>query len=698
MMSSDKTGIMRKTSHSVLALVLGAGLCLSGCGGGDEQAEAVRKAKLDMQTLATTNVPGAKGSDKVSYQKVITDLSKAADSSNAGVATAARVLRARAYTREGDDAAVRVGELERRAQSLQGEVRTYHNHWLDLNAQAAGLRKYDASVELARLDEQQRKLDEDIKDADSALAAAEAELASLRARADAALEQARSLRDEELAIRNRMIDRSQTERAELVKMANETKRKGDGLDREAADLGAEAAKARPNIAQLRLQAERLRIQKTMLEASREQVVKAAEMTARQAERALGGGRTASGEEVMGAAQAAEAIHRAVAELKEVRAGLGEPTDEADRFYSQAMSEAQKIKSGGGGPGAGGNDSKLTKAQTYHAQAGLHLMRAQGLQGYADLLRRLAETKPALPHASEYAAQSDEAANAAKELLTKAEEEFTQARDLYESAGVPAGAQDVKDRLEMVVKTLASFTGRAPTEPAEPSENPDIAQVPAATDAATAPTEPMPSFEGAQAEVFALLQKIEETIKAKNYEAMMPLLLFRNSQQEENFRKILPLMVKEDALNAACMERFGRSFDDLVLEYAKQQGGVGDANAQTTGYKALTRLRSLDPADLNILIVAGGREAEITYKSAPALDPLIATNRNGTWVLQFDFELEGGMSAEMFLKGMEGVYDKVIENIKSGRYENDSAKMIEDFGMLALKSFLEQMKPKDDENK
>src|SRR5687767_7445638 len=91
-----------------LAAMAAATMGLTGRGGGDN-AEAIQKAKRDLETLAAGSGKG------MTYDQVITNLSKVADSTRSGEASAARVLRSRAYLRQGDEAAAVVASKEREA-------------------------------------------------------------------------------------------------------------------------------------------------------------------------------------------------------------------------------------------------------------------------------------------------------------------------------------------------------------------------------------------------------------------------------------------------------------------------------------------------------------------------------------------------------------------------------------------------------
>src|SRR5262249_2201599 len=151
--------------------------------------------------------------------------------------------------------------------------------------------------------------------------------------------------------------------------------------------------------------------------------------------------------------------------------------------------------------------------------------------------------------------------------------------------------------------------------------------------------PEVNFEGAQGEVFAMLQKFAETLKAKNYEGLIPMILFKNAQQQETFRKLLPLKAKEEKLDEACRARFGRTFNEIAEELINQYGGDG-SSALPTGERMMERLRSMDPADLEIKVVGDGTEAEVTFKSNRTAEPLELVKRDNAWLLKIDYEIEG----------------------------------------------------------
>lgn len=686
-MKPMKSTLTMTRPHRIMAAALVfASMGLTGCGGEDEHAAAIRQAKMDLETLSATYGEGA----KTSYEKVISSLAEAAESSNGGGASAARVIRSRAFVRQGEVAAAQAAIIEREAQTLATVVRHRHDQLLDLRAQSEALRKYDPSGDLKKIDEQIASKAQEIEQTKAALAQAEKDFEGIRQQTEAAQAKSREQRASEMTLRGQMTDKSQTERAELVRRANEVKREGDKFDLQAAELAAESARQAPNIAELKLMVERLEAQRVTLGEAKDQVAAAAAQATRQADRALNGVVGAGGVEFVGAKQLEAELTAAVEALQKSRGGLKDPNDEAARLYGQALSEAQRAKSATGG--RGGSDTKLAEASVHHAEGDLLLTRGRGLESHSMLMKLLAETKPALPGATGYATEANEAAEEGKAQLAAAQDAFTKARDLYESAGASQKAQDVKDRLEQIARALASFSapreaeptdeGAAMTDgtPVEPTEG--GVETPSATDGA---------MTGAQAEVFELLQKLSDMLKAKNYEGMTSLMVFRNSQQEEGFRKLVPLMAKQDALDEACRAQFGKGLQELAAEH------VGSAGTGTMGSEALLQLRELDAANVDIRVTSGGEEAEVRMRSTPDAESLDAMKVDGAWKLKMDFDIPPMMATESFQQGLGKAMDTVTENVKSGKYGTDSKKLFDDLAAEMMK-MLGQGTPPIDDNK
>jgi hypothetical protein len=684
-----------------LAALMAATIGLGGCGQ-DENTKTIEKAKRNLETLAATNDAGL--SKDLTYDKVISDLASVADSKKPGQAAAARLVRSLAYLRQADESASAVIVKEREARRLASSVRGSHDQWLDLNAQAQALRNFDAEKGLKQLDEQLAAKAAESNKTKEDLARAQQELKSLQDQQAAAQQKSRAQRDRELDIRGQMIAKTQTERADLIRQANEAKRTGDGFDMEAANLLAQANRQIPAIAELELRQQRLEAQKTMLEASKKELERAVERSRQQADRALKGG-SEGGVNYVGAQQVAEQLRKSLAELDELRAGIGAPSDEAARLYDQALSEVTRAKSGAGaqgGPSAG--NTKLQEASVHHAKADLLLTRARGLESYAGLLKLLAETKPALADSAKYASESDAGAADAKKMLEESQQEFSQAKDLYEQAGSSQKVQEVKDRLEQIAGALTAFAGRPATEPAQPEPGAEVAT---AKPEAAKPGDQTPSqepkaeanFEGEKAAVFEVLQKLAAAMKTKDHEAMVQTLVFRNAQQQETFRKVIPVLVKEEELNAACVERFGSTFDELFDNYLTQLGADASevAKERRTGVEAFRRLETMDPGDLEIAVQPGGTDAEVTFKSARTAEPVECMKVDGAWKVKLDFEMEHQFDSDSFLQMEQKVMETITENIKNGQYAGDSEKMIKDFIQEFRKRTAELFRPRD-ENK
>jgi hypothetical protein len=283
-------------------------------------------------------------------------------------------------------------------------------------------------------------------------------------------------------------------------------------------------------------------------------------------------------------------------------------------------------------------------------------------------------------------------------MQAAQEEFTTARELYESAGQSQKAQDVKERLAVIAQSLAAFASPGDgSQPVETGEERAAVDQPSEVEAVEPTEAPAVTFEGEQAEVYALLERITDTMKAKNYEALVPMMVFRNSEQEETFKKAIPLMQKLDELDAACEQQFGRGYYELEEEFVNRLG-IDTSGAQTQmGERELARLRTLDPSDLDIRVIGGGSEAEVRRRSARTADPLEAMKVGDEWKLKLDYELEGGMAPDAYLQAYGKALDATIANVKSGKYASDSERMMQDMLSEISKSFSDGAAP-DDENK
>lgn len=319
------------------------------------------------------------------------------------------------------------------------------------------------------------------------------------------------------------------------------------------------------------------------------------------------------------------------------------------------------------------------------------MRARGLEAQAALYTLLAETKPPLSGAEEYRTKAKSTSEAAAEMLGQAKEKFGQARELYERAGSAVKAQEVKDRLEQIARALAVYAPSEGGEGAVETEPMDETDVVAADQPGDQPTDaPAPEaapLEGAEAEVMALLQKASSSMKDATPEEFMSLLVFRNTEQEEIFKKLMPAMIASAQLNEACREHFGDDFEDVVKKEVGAGMAAGMGQFDDPGKRAMSKLEDLDPADVQISVLPGGSDAEVRFKSAEPGTMLECMKLEGEWRIKMDFEYPPMMKAVLTddaISKMTKIIETMTANVKAGKYGKDPKKLLQDYQMELMK--------------
>ncbi len=657
---------LARSARLVPFVVIGAAILgpLPGCGG-DDASDSIRQARIDLDTLAATrgSPVGSKGR-QVSYDLIVKNLSKATESSRSGEASAARLLRCRAKGRLAEIKSQEAAELERTTLDRIVNIRAAYDRWLSLNADADALVKYDDKYDPKRLLDD---LDKQIAAKEAEVSAATAEeaqetrkIADLQAQAKAKADQAKLEHEAEAKIRQSAVDKTETQREGLLKQATEHRRAGDVFDKEAANLNAEIAKEQPSVAAMKRRIDRLRDQRKLIEDSKTQINQGVAVNTQQA---------AKSKEA--AAALAASIVKWVAELKALRESLAAPSDDAARLYGEAFSEAKSA-----GSGTQKAAAALAAAAGKHALADMLLTRARGQEAYANLLDLLAGAKPPIPGAN-LRAEADPAMKAAADLLAQAKEALMAAKVLYETAG---GSSEVKDRLQRIAVTLETIaTGKAPAPAPKPDDGAAAAPPPAAPAAPAGP----------EAEVRAMLTQFAADVAGGNIDAVGGYFAAKDDQERAIVDKVVGVMRASKSFDNACVSVFGSDFKTIV---AKAPGGnpALAGLAQVSPSDQLLKQLQGQAGDITIKVISE-TEAEISAKSAPGQSQKVVKSAEGRWQVNLGIPPQQAPMMDPLLTGLSSMYEKMAQNVTSGKYGKDTSKMLTDL-QLELVAVMARLGP------
>lgn len=440
-------------------------LGLAACEKADPAAEAINKASTELEMLAIGGGKAPLNEDRLreGYTSVLTSL-RAAESGAAGPRRgAAASLAAQAQLGLAALAMDDAMEMELACARKQAEIRNLQNHWTDLKSLQASLEAFDPAGEIARLEEERTARAAEVTAAQQRLSEANADLDALRARIESLEGQANAKWREETEIRKSAVDMGEVDRAPLIEQANEVKRQGDALDRQASEAKAMLDSKEPGLRDIEAEIDRLTTQSEQLSHAIES------LRAERTERVELSGQTA--EEAGGLA---DRIAGLVGELQDLREGA----PAAWQAVADACDAAQS-KAGG----ASGDLAQIQAGAAAQTLADALSHQAAGCEAQASTMRLLADTQPALPDAAAYAAAAESAAQKAGELRDSAKAAYGEAAGAFGALG---GEGDrVAEAMTQLSKALKAKAGEPAAEGVSPAGEPTESQTPAAPEPAPA---------------------------------------------------------------------------------------------------------------------------------------------------------------------------------------------------------------------
>ncbi len=617
-MAQDRFKAATRRGMWILA-ACGAAWGLAACGGSDPANDAVQRAAMTINTLS---LGGANPTPDVNlrvtaYRKIVSELQPHTSAPTPATASAANMLVARAHTGLGSFEADAVAAAELQARNMLRTLRVQFDRYVAEQAQAASADGYDPAPYLADLDRQIQEKDAEIAAAWAAKSALDKALADLEEKAAAETSLASRERQLETGLRQRAINASAVEQADLIGRANEHKRAADARDKAASLLRAQAAQQAPEGVALQAEIDRLTDQRKLLDEAKAEIRAFAKASSDRA--------AASRASAM---QAAEQIRSAAGELAKLRAGIPEAAERATEAFDRA---AQAASAAGRAGGEAAVAAALAEAQAKHAKADLLSMRVRGLHAYAAMLEALAGATPPLPDSASFASQAQAAKSEASKLAAEARELFAEVQDTYSNSG---GRGDVADRLQRLAASMEALTGVASGDASAgiTSEADEPADV--GTDVAAADPE---------TEVRAMLREFVSAAEAGDAAAF-------ERYMDMSDPAIRALVDASMELDAACREKFGKSLNDVSNEFTGGQSMPG-----------MTVLNSETMDQFELIVESPDR---VRVESPTGLPPGVSVavvKADGRWKYQMKYPQQ----LSRVFHEMAGVFSTVAQEVRSG---------------------------------
>ena len=326
---------------------------------------------------------------------------------------------------------------------------------------ADALAHYDPANDLAAIDKQIAFRALEARTATAERDGLAQRIEALKAKADAQVAQARSLRDADSAARATFAAMTPTVKADAVVAAAAQRRTADGHEKQAGLIRAEVATLEPQLVERTRLVDRLHTQQTLLRKAKEDVQIRADVGRVQAASARGE-----------AAQTGLDLDKRITSLVAMREALSAPTQEAIKFYAAAALAAKK--SGAGATGAGKTAASVGAGSNEQSRGDVLSSKARSLAAFVALLDTAGQTSPPLPGVAGYKKKAETLRAELKSSTDEAKAAFAAAEALYKSSG---GSPEIKPRLDALAKKLKELSslGEASKPAPEPEARPEPAK-------------------------------------------------------------------------------------------------------------------------------------------------------------------------------------------------------------------------------
>lgn len=640
-----KTGWRRGVIVCVVAGAAGFAAGLSGCDRRDAVDEAIKSAEIQ---LGTVNLAGAMPlpSDsrrKGVYEGVLNTLKGAGGSAGPGQEAAVNMLTGRAHAGLAEIQSGKAAEGESAFLAEIIRARSVLDKWQSQNASADALDVYDPTKDLSDLDKQIEERSREAQDMASKQKAQEQLVSGLRAQAEEVQGRAKTIREQETALRTQARGTAAVSRAALIEQSAERRRAADDLDKQASELLAKASIEAPKVEEFSRQVTRLKTQQDLLRQAQAEIRSRVETSRQNATRAREDAKSAGTE-----------VAQLLTTLATTREGLAGPSDTAVSGYTQAVAAAKKAASAGKDTKAA---AMVAAGSFQQSLADVLATKARGQMSFAGLVQAAADAKPALTGAASWKEKAKAANDQASATVKDAEEAYKSALGMFEGAGAGDKAKNVSEAL----KRLLEEKSKASLDPK------------------------------------AIEQEVRDAIAARaklSPEDAMKDVVFKNEDTKTTMESIAPMTSKLSELRAAAKEKFGKPLEELIKssENPAIKGNPILGGLAGQGGMGLPGM-SGDTSSLPIE-VQGVSKAKVDFG---ALGKQEFTKVDGVWKL--NLELPGAMLQQMkmmkpMLDGLSGAVDGVATKTKAGEYADADA-MLQDLASQVMASAMGGGKPAAD---
>lgn len=451
--TQQTTGRMRLRLVSIAAIGFGLSAGFGCDRPPDELGDAIAKASVMIQSLSPSGA-GASPAEmrERTYDQVISLLQSKAQDGDAESQASAALIIADAHAGKAQIAAARARQAEGRLVLAMSGVQNLLETFLEQEARAGALSKYNAASDVASIEEQIAGRNLYITELQERLVEVEAEVADLAEKSARRKRSVAQLQELEAGLRQRAMEADVRERAELITEANVYRRQADTIEAEASIIDAQIARLAPMIDETRHELALVQGQIETLMAARDRAEATEQRWRSQATAARG--------------EAQQTARQLADRLAGARAVLD---NDVLAMYASAVSELESSESrrSRARTNATRDAAKAAEADAAHTLATVLRDRAQVQDRFAALLARLGSAQPALPESRAYQTQSRGLLDAAASDRAAAGIAIERARSALDGVRVSGESQARLDRLKQRLAEIeAQLKGVEMSDPVE----------------------------------------------------------------------------------------------------------------------------------------------------------------------------------------------------------------------------------------
>ena len=680
-----KAQVIKLPAAMMLAGLIASAALLGGCGE-DESAARAREVtnRVTLLTSAGQQMVSVESRRFVELREIRDELQRLVKEGNINPISL-KLLEARVIEQMGNVIAGLAAEKEQEAVLLGARVLTLADVYRRQSAIASAAGRASLAEDIARLTADKAAVIKRANDLDGQRTELSATVSATQQKIDGLLSRAKTMHEQATVVRTQASGASAVAALQAGEQAALINRQADELDRQAAYLTAENGRLTPAVTEkqaeaagLREGAVRVTAAITSLEA-RQKLVRdeAAAMTKAMTETGTDAQAAADVLLALHAAQESGAIKSRVEQAKSVSAendALRDAVKDASLGGVLSLAELYYNAAGGAAKTLGADvaaDQRKSAANVSisvsQALADLKLLEGRSKQRLAAAMAAVATLMPAVAKQPSYQAQSEAAVKDAEAAMKEARTAYGELKEKVSGLG---GDEARLARLAATLDKLAK--GETAPQPAP---------APAAkSDGAAAP--------GADitAEIQPLLVKLIEANRTQNMPALAAITHFKDDGERKLFDAAMRMATATLALDAACKEKFSKSFADVLKGdpiMGPMAAGFGNMAAEQE------KSKSWKPDQFKVK-AKGATEATVQIPGQEnSKTELIKIS--GQWMLKVPAAMSSPQMAMMngpTGDAVIGVFGSLAADIKAGKI-TDEKQVGAEFGkkMMALQGLM-----------